>query len=95
MLRGPLSTGGQVGAGGQWSRYIPSMGRVWEGSARPFPGEQKQAKDAPTSHFLGFFLLFFPFPFRAAPVAYGGSQARVESELQLPAYTTAAAMWDP
>ena len=27
--------------------------------------------------------------FRATPTAYGGSQARVESELQLLAYTTA------
>ena len=29
------------------------------------------------------------------PVAYGSSQLGVESELQLPAYTTATAMWDP
>ena len=28
-------------------------------------------------------------------MAYGGSQARVESELQLLAYTTATAMLDP
>ena len=40
--------------------------------------------------FFGFFLLF-----RAAPAAYGGSQVRVESELQLPAYTTATAVLDP
>ena len=33
--------------------------------------------------------------FRAALAAYGGSQARVKSELQLPAYDpTATAMWD-
>ena len=31
---------------------------------------------------------FFFFPFRATPAAYGSSQTRVESELQLPAYTT-------
>ena len=33
--------------------------------------------------------------FRATLTAYGGSQARVKSELQLPAYTTATAMPDP
>ena len=33
--------------------------------------------------------------FRAAPAAYGGSQARGELVLQLPAYTTATAMQDP
>ena len=38
-----------------------------------------------------FFLVFCLF--RAAPLAYGGSQ--VESELQPPAYTTAAATRDP
>ena len=32
--------------------------------------------------------------FRAAVVAYGSSQARVKSELQLPAYTTATATRD-
>ena len=41
---------------------------------------------------------FIFFLFRAAPVAYGSSQARVESDLQLPAYTTATATatatWD-
>ena len=36
-----------------------------------------------------FYFLFF----RALPVAYGSSQA--ESELQLPAYTTATVTWDP
>ena len=39
-------------------------------------------------------VLLFCF-FRAAPLAYGGSQARAESELQLPAYTTATATPDP
>ena len=38
---------------------------------------------------------FFFFFFWAAPAAYGGSQARVESELQLPTYTTTTAMQDP
>ena len=38
---------------------------------------------------------FFPLLFRTAPVAYGGSQARVEWELQLPAYATATAAPDP
>ena len=48
--------------------------------------------------FFFFFLLllvcFFVFS-RAAPVAYGGSQAGVESELQLLAYARATAMQDP
>ena len=33
--------------------------------------------------------------FRTTPVAYGSSQTRVKSELQLPAYTTATATWNP
>ena len=37
-----------------------------------------------------FFLLF-----RVVPAAYGVFQARVQSELQLPAYTIATATWDP
>ena len=40
--------------------------------------------------FFFFFLLF-----RAAPVAYGGSQLGVESELHLTAYATDTAMQDP
>ena len=43
---------------------------------------------------LGFFVCCFVF-FRAAPVAYGGSQVRVESELLLLAYTRATATQDP
>ena len=35
------------------------------------------------------------FFFRATPAAYGGSQAGGQLELQLPACTTATAMWDP
>ena len=46
-----------------------------------------------------FFLSFFLGGglFRATPAAYGNSQAKgqVESELQLPAYTTATATQDP
>ena len=38
------------------------------------------------------FCFFF---LRAAPAAYGGSQARGRLELQPRAYTTATAMWDP
>ena len=37
----------------------------------------------------------FFFLFRAKHAAYGSSQARIKSELQLPAYATATAMWDP
>ena len=44
--------------------------------------------------FLGLFIFFVFCPFRAAPRACAGSQAGVESELQLSAYTTATAMWD-
>ena len=45
---------------------------------------------------LGFFFFFSFFfcLFRAVPVAYGGSQAGVESELQLLAYTAATEMLD-
>ena len=39
------------------------------------------------------FYLFFIF--RATSAAYGSSQARGASELQLPAYATATATWDP
>ena len=42
-----------------------------------------------------FYLLIYFCLFRAAPTAYGDSQAGVESELHLPAYTTATATWDP
>ena len=46
-------------------------------------------------HQIKFFLFFFlHLSFRAADVAYEGSQARVKLELQLLAYTTAAVMPD-
>ena len=38
---------------------------------------------------------FFSFLFRAMSAAYGGSQARVESDPQLPAYTPATTTQDP
>ena len=41
------------------------------------------------------FLLILFFLFRAAPTAYGSTQARVESEWQLLAYATAKAISDP
>ena len=42
------------------------------------------------------FLSFFPFfPLTAVPVVHGSFQARVKSELQLPAYTSAIAKLDP
>ena len=41
------------------------------------------------------FFFFFFFFFRAAPTAYGVPQLGVESELQLPACTTATAIPDP
>ena len=41
-----------------------------------------------------FFLFSFPLV-RATPEVYGGPRLGVQSELQLPAYTTATAMWDP
>ena len=45
---------------------------------------------------LFIYLLFLVFLlFRAIPMAYEGSQAGVEVELQLPAYATATAMRDP
>ena len=39
--------------------------------------------------------IFFFLLFRTPPVAYGGFQPRVKSELRLPAYTTAPATQDP
>ena len=45
--------------------------------------------------FFVFFFLFFFCHFRAALVAYGVSQARVQSELQLPATPRATATPDP
>ena len=45
------------------------------------------------NHLACYYLSFFCL-FRAALSAYGSSQARVESELQLPAYTTATATPD-
>ena len=50
--------------------------------------------DAYDSSFFFFCFLLFAF-FRATPSAYASSQARVESELQLPAYIRATAMPDP
>ena len=44
--------------------------------------------------FIYFLLPFFFFLFRAAPPGYGSFQARGQSELQLPAYTTATAIQD-
>ena len=51
------------------------------------------------SYYWAFNLLcdfFFSIAFRATPVAYGVSRLAVESELQMPAHTTATAtaMWD-
>ena len=43
---------------------------------------------------FAFFIFIVFLLFRAAPAAYGSSQARVKLELQLPAYVTATAMQD-
>ena len=48
-----------------------------------------------TYQISGFCLFVFFLLFRAALAAYGGSQTRVESELQLLAYTAATATPDP
>ena len=48
----------------------------------------------PSSLFSFILFIFLFLLFRAAPAAYGGSQAGVESELQLPAYATATAIQD-
>ena len=42
-----------------------------------------------------YFIYLFSLFFRAVPVAHGGSQARVELELQLLAYATTTATQDP
>ena len=59
----------------------------------PFPWTRTQMQITA----VAFSLLFFGFCllFRATPVVYGGSQVGVQSELKLPAYTTATAMQDP
>ena len=45
--------------------------------------------------FWDFFSFFLSFVLcRAATMAYGGSPARGQLELQLPAYTTATKTWD-
>ena len=41
-----------------------------------------------------FFFFFWWGAFWGSPVAYGGSQARVQLELQLPAYASTTATWD-
>ena len=47
-------------------------------------------------HFIYFyFTLFYIFAFWDWPAAYGSSSLGVKSELQLPAYSTAIAKWDP
>ena len=61
-----------------------------------FPGPSQQL--LPQSRLVGLGvkpIFYFCFIFRAAPAGYGGSRLEVESELQLPAYTTATATWDP
>ena len=45
-------------------------------------------------YYYYYYFCLFAFS-RAAPTAYGGSQARVESELLLPTYTRATATQDP
>ena len=51
---------------------------------------------SPSVHSLKFLRFFLGGGlFRAAPVAYGSPRLGVESELQLPAYTTAPATQDP
>ena len=47
------------------------------------------------SHLNWFQHNFLFYLFRATHVAYGCSQARIQLELHLPAYTTATAMQDP
>lgn len=43
---------------------------------------------------LGYLCIYLAF-FRAVPATYGTFQARVELELQLPAYSIATATQDP
>ena len=48
-----------------------------------------------TSQFLSLLFFSFSLLFRTAPATQRRSGLGVESELQLPAYTIATAMWDP
>ena len=54
---------------------------------------EKKEKGPPLKWGIFFFLFLFSLLFRAPPTAHGSSQLRVKSELQLPAYAIATAIW--
>ena len=58
------------------------------------PNLQKSYKNSTKNNFLCVFVCLFCFSM-AAPTAYRSSQARGWAGLQLLAYTTATATWDP
>ena len=76
--------GGSVeteGLGGPGPGHAELTGGINQASADPTP---KLTAAAALRRLLGLFLVFLLF--RATSIAYGYSQARVDSELQLPAY---------
>ena len=78
----------QKGAATSCSRFPPDLFSPRNG--------QSWSNSPPLYHFHALKKSFFFFClFRAKPTAYGSSQARVESELQLPAHTTATATPGP
>ena len=65
----------------------------WMTNPRPLPTSTCWMREEDTCVLSGPLLVLFLS--RVTPEAYGGSQARVESELPLPAYTTATATPNP
>ena len=74
-----------------WDRPLeaPRRVRLWHlfPILAPKAGDVNQCR----KHLWALSLALFFDLFRASPTACGSSQARVQSELQLPAYTTATA----
>ena len=87
------------------SSFVAQWLRIWHchcygvGTAvvqiRSLAWELPPAVDAEKKVELKFFFFFFFCLFRAVPSAYAFPRLGVESELQLLAYTTATATWDP
>ena len=82
---------------GRWDRRDRwprgQITKIWLCQVRNVNANGKAASEQVRNNYVCL-LLFSPPLFRAAPTAYGSSQAR-ESELQLPAYPTATATQDP
>ena len=75
--------------------YRQGPGRQASLLSSPAGGTGEQNLPSPKQSSVAYYCFFFFFFFRAIPATYRGSSLGVESELQLPAYTTATAMQDP